>query len=252
MRRMDLVGQKFGRLTVVSLYLESSHGNSVWNCVCDCGNEVRVLGNNLKRGHTKSCGCLSREKASEIGEKRGGHYVGETAGNWELVRKTNKRSLDNCIIWVAKCIICGKEREFPATYLASGNQKKLPVCECMFTKSKGELKIAKILDENNIPYEKEYSFSNLKDKRRLRFDFRLLNGTLIEYDGIQHFEYRKNGDGWNTKENYLETIRRDKIKNEYCIRNNIPLIRIPYTHYKDICLEDLQKETSKFLIREEE
>lgn len=248
-KRMDLVGQKFGRLTVVS-FAEVRNKNSYWNCICECGNKVQVLGCNLKRGHTKSCGCLASELSSIRGEKRGGHYVGETAGNWQLIRKTDKRSLDQCIIWVAKCTICGREREFPATYLSAGNQNRLPICECIATKSKGELKIAGILDKNNILYEKEYSFLDLKDKKRLRFDFRLNDGTLIEYDGIQHFQYRN--DGWNTEERYLETVRRDKMKNEYCFKNKIPLIRIPYTHYKDLCLEDLLKDTSTFLLRKED
>jgi len=38
------------------------------------------------------------------------------------------------------------------------------------------------------------------------------------------------------------------IKNQWCKNNNIPLIRIPYTHLQNLCLEDLQLETSKFII----
>jgi len=38
------------------------------------------------------------------------------------------------------------------------------------------------------------------------------------------------------------------IKNQWCKENNIPLIRIPYTHLQDLCLEDLQLETSQFII----
>ena len=52
----NLVGQRFGRLTVLSR-AENISGLTAWKCQCDCGNTIIVIGNNLKRGHTKSCGC---------------------------------------------------------------------------------------------------------------------------------------------------------------------------------------------------
>ena len=79
------------------------------------------------------------------------------------------------------------------------------------------------------------------------FDFYLTDyNVLIEYDGIQHFEARESS--WNTTENLLKTQKRDQIKNEWCKNNNIPLIRIPYTHLKNISLKDLLLDTSDFLI----
>ena len=67
---IDLTGQKFGRLTVVSKSKE--HSTKVkWLCKCDCGNEklVSVIGSNLKSGYTKSCGCLLKEKLFERNKK---------------------------------------------------------------------------------------------------------------------------------------------------------------------------------------
>lgn len=55
--RIDLIGQKFGRLTVISFH-ELERGDTYFNCLCDCGREVVVKGQDLKRGSTKSCGCL--------------------------------------------------------------------------------------------------------------------------------------------------------------------------------------------------
>ena len=69
---------------------------------------------------------------------------------------------------------------------------------------------------------------------------------MIEFDGEQHFLYKNNG--WNTKEQFLKTQQSDKEKNEYCKRNNIPLIRIPYTHMNSLSIEDLRLDTTKFLI----
>lgn len=52
---IDLVGRKYGRLTVKEI--AESHGKARWLCECDCGNTVIVVGSNLKSGNTVSCGC---------------------------------------------------------------------------------------------------------------------------------------------------------------------------------------------------
>ena len=54
--------------------------------------------------------------------------------------------------------------------------------------------------------------------------------------------------GWNNEESHLKLVKRDKYKNQWCKDNNIPLIRIPYTHLKDLCIEDLLLETSNYII----
>lgn len=60
--RTELVGQQFGRLTVLqhSHQVENHHH---WHCGCVCGNLKTINGNSLKRGLTQSCGCLQRERA---------------------------------------------------------------------------------------------------------------------------------------------------------------------------------------------
>lgn len=61
MRPIDLTGQRFGRLTVISFGGRNSTGNYLWKCKCDCGKETVVLRNNLTRKHTTSCGCVRDE-----------------------------------------------------------------------------------------------------------------------------------------------------------------------------------------------
>lgn len=56
MRRAELSGQRFGKLTVVAA-AGSRHGNALWECGCDCGSRCVVAACHLKSGHTKSCGC---------------------------------------------------------------------------------------------------------------------------------------------------------------------------------------------------
>ncbi len=66
----DLVGQRFERLTVVSL-AEMRNGRPRWACRCDCGADVVVAGNHLKSGATRSCGCLQRELMAERSTSHG-------------------------------------------------------------------------------------------------------------------------------------------------------------------------------------
>jgi hypothetical protein len=53
----DITGNRFHFLVALS-YAGSKHGCAHWNCICDCGNETVVSGTKLRKGHTKSCGCL--------------------------------------------------------------------------------------------------------------------------------------------------------------------------------------------------
>jgi len=54
----DLTGNSFGKLTVISRNGTSLHGAILWNCLCDCGTECVANGDSIKKGNTKSCGCL--------------------------------------------------------------------------------------------------------------------------------------------------------------------------------------------------
>ena len=64
MRLIDLTGRKFGRLTVLSKH---GHAGSAvtWDCLCDCGNQIVVRGNSLRRGQTQACGCLRKDLLTE-------------------------------------------------------------------------------------------------------------------------------------------------------------------------------------------
>ncbi len=59
-KRLELKGKIFGRLTVIELAGTRNH-QTYWKCKCDCGNEVTVVGYDLKSGHTKSCSCLQKD-----------------------------------------------------------------------------------------------------------------------------------------------------------------------------------------------
>jgi hypothetical protein len=108
---------------------------------------------------------------------------------------------------------------------------RCPICNKTKNKSEGELKIEKFLKKNKIDYKDEYIFENCKYKKPLRFDFYIPSiNTCIEFDGSQHFETKF----YNNEKELLEQHKRDKIKNDFCKNNNIYLLRIPYTSFKNI------------------
>lgn len=61
MKKNDLTGQRFGKLTAIRSYYDSSKKVTFWECVCDCGNTTAVRANRLVHHRTNSCGCLRAE-----------------------------------------------------------------------------------------------------------------------------------------------------------------------------------------------
>jgi len=121
-------------------------------------------------------------------------------------------------------IICAEHGIFEQT--PSGHLSGRGCPKCGIKISKGEKEIANILDDNDINYIKEYEFNDCKYIKNLRFDFYLPeHRTCIEYDGKQHFESVDYFGGYIS---YNKIMFNDKIKNEFCIKNNINLIRIRY------------------------
>lgn len=93
-------------------------------------------------------------------------------------------------------------------------------------KSLGESIVNKWLDNHNIKYITQYRFNDCKDSRPLPFDFYLPDhNKCIEFDGKQHFEPVEYFGG---EESFKVLQLHDKIKDEYCKDNNIPLLRISY------------------------
>ena len=69
---VDITNQKFGRLTAVRRSaMRSKDGRIQWECLCECGAAVVVRGSNLRRGNTRSCGCLHVEAARLTGRVLG-------------------------------------------------------------------------------------------------------------------------------------------------------------------------------------
>lgn len=191
-----------------------------------CNHAYSVSPNNFLRG--KRCPeCFgwrkktTEEFADEVKGLVGNEYT--VSGEYKAARKKVEFTHNEC----------DRKFEMIAYSFMAGN--RCPHCSA----SRGESSVSEALDEYGLNYEHQYTFDDCINKRPLPFDFCVLSEdktplVAIEYDGIQHFEPRAHFGG--TK-GFEATNINDNIKNEYCQKNNIPLLRIPYWEFDNInCL----------------
>jgi very-short-patch-repair endonuclease len=138
--------------------------------------------------------------------------------------------------------ICKAHQEYGVQETNIKNVRYNKGCKyCSDSKSKGEIRIREFLDQfNSIQYKLQESFSDCKYRIPLKFDFLVFSSEIlqlvIEYDGLQHFEpvdFAGKGEEWALKQ-FKETQKRDEIKDKYCEKNNIPILRIPYWDFDNI------------------
>lgn len=244
----DLTGMKIDRLTVLYYAGVSEEHHAIWHCKCSCGNEKDIEAKYLLSGNTHSCGCYRKEK----GRQNMQDLSGQRFGKLVVVSPIEKRTRQGSRIWECRCD-CGC-----TTYVSAANLKGGSTNSCGCITSKGNFKVTQLLTQNNILFQKEYSFEDLMNtdtNYKLFFDFAILDehnrlSYLIEYDGEQHFLTRSQG---YFSEKSIEKIHlSDRKKNEYCLEHNIPLIRIPYTRFNELVIQDLIPASSAFLVSAEQ
>jgi very-short-patch-repair endonuclease len=230
MRKLNLIGQRFGNLVVTSESPIRKNNRVVWNCKCDCGENTLVTTDLLRQGKTTSCGCKRKARIINFNKtvKRVGcvkNEIGNHYGFLTVLERAENRRQDTAA-WLCQCK-CGNKK------IVSGEDlRKGVVNSCGCLKSIGESKIAKILEEANIFFVREKTFETCRfpDTNALaRFDFYVDNKYLIEYDGIQHFN----------QDNQWYRGEKDNYKDKWAKENNIPLIRISYKELENITLKDL-------------
>lgn len=235
--RKDLTGQKFNKLRVLEYDDEYTLKHGVtpygtklyWKCQCDCGNITYAKTVDLTKGHKKSCGCLSIETSRQnmkkiqplSAKKRLQNLEEQRFGKLTVLKRNSKNTSSGKPAWICKCD-CGNIVVVAGEHLKRGDTQS---CGCIGL-SAGEKLIEEYLSTNNISFEKEYKFQDLQDKSYLRYDFAIFNKNnqllgLIEYDGRQHSDITSI---WYNE----DLVRRDKMKTEYALNNNIPLLRISY------------------------
>ena len=117
----DIKGQRFGTLTVLKRAESSKDGKASWICRCDCGNEIVVVGKNLRNGNTKSCGCQRYKEPENLIGKRFGRVV--------VLERVNIKTRN--IMWKCLCD-CGATKIISGGNLKGGNVRS---CGCLANES---------------------------------------------------------------------------------------------------------------------
>lgn len=224
-KKLNLLNQIFGELTVIDYAPNKSNGRTAWKCKCSCGNEIIVGTKELRNGDTKSCGCL-RDKLLTI------NLIGQRFGKLVVIARAKNNVNYEGAFWECQCD-CGNTIITSGKRLRSGHTTS---CGCQI--SKGESLIEQLLTENHIIHTQQFTFKDCITENGFvcKFDFAIFDKTnslkcLIEYDGIQHFEESQ----WDLEKQQI----RDNIKNNYCKQHQIPLVRIPYYDFNKINIKYL-------------
>jgi hypothetical protein len=183
----DLTGQRFGRLIVIEKAGQNKNRNTLWKCLCDCGNETIVVSTSLTNGDTQSCDCLRRESVSKncfinlIGQKFGRltvkEYVGKTKGKISS--------------WKCLCD-CGNESIVLSSNLKSGTTKS---CGCLF---KEMIKTSRYKKYNTYNLSGEYGIGYTDESNEFYFD-------LEDYELIKDYCWNFNNEGYvvTSKDNHF-------------------------------------------------
>lgn len=124
MKKIDLTGQVFGRLTVVQEAGIDTRGEKLWMCECECGNVVNVLSSNLRTGHTKSCGCRRSDKG--VGNYRHGMFGTPLYKIWaNMIQRCNNPDSTYYHRYGARGIsVCDRWLKFENFYADMGENPK--------------------------------------------------------------------------------------------------------------------------------
>ncbi|MGV8907199.1 MAG: hypothetical protein ACOH15_11435 [Acetobacterium sp.] len=95
--KVNMMGEKYGRLTVIAPAENDKYNNAQWLCQCDCGNQKIVQGTAIRRGKAQSCGCLKREQnAAEMQDRRKNDLVDGTSLGKISSSNLNSNNVSGC------------------------------------------------------------------------------------------------------------------------------------------------------------
>lgn len=126
-RRCDLIGQRFGRLTVMKRLDEEHSRYQMWLCRCDCGGSIKADTRRLKRGTISNCGCIPKQNAKN--GRQAEDLTGQRFGELLVISRAPNRNGRVC--WNCRCD-CGQE------HIASAQELKVGKCKsCGCKRRKG-------------------------------------------------------------------------------------------------------------------
>lgn len=151
---------------------------------------------------------------------------------------TKSRYINKSVNVIIVCPIHGDFEQTPHNH--THGKQGCPRCKS----STGEREVMRLLELHGISYVSQKKFEECKDKRPLVFDFYIPDMMVcIEYDGILHSEPHEHFGG---QDKFMDRKRKDGIKNEFCMKHNIDLLRIGYKeNVSNVLLEFLKLKRHK-------
>lgn len=225
---------QFGNWTVIErdYHPTSKQHSTFWFCKCELCKEIfSVSRDSLVNGKSSCCNRCKGEKIREKARDRGLNIwsKGDRFGKLEIIESAGTRGNHSYV--KCKCD-CGNIVNVRVEHLKGQGHSRTISCGCS-TQSSGEIKIAQILENNNIDFQSQYRIKEFNISSP--FDFAIFKEKqllgLIEFDGEQHYQAVE---FWGGKEQLKIQQERDRRKNKWCKENNIRLIRIPYIEYDNI------------------
>lgn len=204
--------------------------------ICECGQRYEPIFANFKKGQYHCPECAIKNMA----EKRKKTYEEVLSAiaplrctpnfdkSWFTIhfKNTNETKLP---------LLCECGNSFKTNYKSLTMQIQDRCAICSRSVSKAEMLGKELLDSLNILHFSQFTFEDCKHQKVLPFDEAIFDpnksdkpSLLIEFDGMQHFEPVQFGGMTFEKaqEEFKKTKERDEIKNQYCEKNDIPLLRI--------------------------
>lgn len=120
-KKKDLVGNRYGKLTVIEDSGTRRGSSILWRCRCDCGGEILAIRSQLKNGIVTDCGCEVKPDRPQVTD-----LIGQRFGKLTVTGDSGRRKGD-CILWTCRCD-CGKEILCKRVELISGNKQS---CGCV-------------------------------------------------------------------------------------------------------------------------
>ena len=237
----DLVGMRFGRLTVIrrveDVVRDSGSRSAQWECRCDCGNIVLKRSQGLVSGKSKSCGCLRNEVGNKPFLFEEGQII-KTKHSEFCVLQRHRVTRDRGDIkdkkYLCQCTSCKETQDIAEYTLKDG----LGSCRgCSDTKSYPAKYTYWFLKQIGVDFEAEYSPAWLGKKR---FDFYFCQDGkeyIVEVDGGQH----SLGAHKRLTAEEIKTI--DEMKDSLATAHGVTVIRLDCSKSKGAMIETAIKES---------
>lgn len=121
-KKKDLVGNRYGMLTVIEDYGKRSGSSILWRCKCDCGGGILAVRHELVSGKLTDCGCISGQPRPQVTD-----LIGRRFGMLTVIEDSGQRSGSGVILWKC-CCDCGGTIQATRQQLVSGNTAN---CGCI-------------------------------------------------------------------------------------------------------------------------